>query len=144
MSPLKRLLAAVTLLGVLPLHAQHDAALTAENAWIREAPPGAAVMAGYVTLHNHSAQTLRCTRVSGPDFGAAEIHRSLTKDGHSHMLRDQIVEIPAAGVAQLAPGGLHLMLFRPQRVLAAGDSTTLELDCGSERVSATFVVRSGP
>lgn len=119
-----------------------DGAPRVEDGWIREAPPGAAVMAGYLRLHNDSRQPLRCDGVEGADFGAAELHRTVVEDGQSRMLRDQIIEVPAGGKAILEPGGLHLMLFRPQRELRAGDQTTLTLRCGDVTVSATYRIEN--
>lgn len=116
--------------------------LVAEDGWIRAAPPGAGVMAGYVRLSNRSDRPIRCDGASGADFGAIEIHRTMIEDGQSRMLRDQIVEIPARGSAALAPGGYHLMLFRPQRPLAAGDRSSLSLICGDIRLTTEFTARS--
>lgn len=109
--------------------------------WIAEAPPGAQVMAGYLRLHNHSREALRCDGVSGSDFGAGEIHRTVVEDGRSRMLPGQQIEVAAGGSVDLAPGGLHLMLFRPQRELSSGTRTTLVLDCGERRPSIEFIVR---
>jgi copper(I)-binding protein len=121
--------------------AQGVPAVSARNGWIREAPPGATALAGYVSLANAGATPVHCASVSGPDFGAAELHRTVVEDGVSHMLADQAVEVPAGGVAELAPGGLHVMLFRPSRALHAGDTTTLTFHCGNTAVDATFVIR---
>lgn len=117
--------------------------LSAEDAWIREAPPGAAVMAGYVVLRNAGAQPIRCSAASGADFGAIEIHRTVVEDGRSRMLRGQVVEVPPGGSVQLAPGSYHLMLFRPQRPLAAGDTSRLRLDCGEQHIETVFTIRKG-
>lgn len=121
-----------------------SAPLQATGAWIAEAPPGAQVMAGYVRLSNRGSEALLCDAVSGTDFGAAEIHRTVIEDGRSHMLRGQQIEVPVGGSAELAPGGLHLMLFRPQRELPAGTRTTLVLDCGEHRPSIEFIIRPRP
>ena len=114
---------------------------SARDGWISEAPPGASALAGYVTLVNPTTAPLHCDAVSGPDFGAAELHRTLVEDGVSHMLRDQVVEVPAGGEARLAPGGLHVMLYRPQRELKAGNQATLTFACGATKISATFTLR---
>lgn len=119
-----------------------QAAPRIDNAWIPQAPPGAGVMAGYFKLHNDSAQTLRCNGVSGVDFGAAEIHRSVVQDGQARMLRDQVVELAPGETAVFERGGLHLMLFRPQRALGAGEQTSLQLRCGEVTVTATFHVKA--
>lgn len=117
--------------------------LSAENAWIREAPPGAAVMGGFLTLRNNSDQPIRCATISSPDFGAIEIHRTVIEDGQSRMLREDALQLPPGGSAVLAPGGQHLMLFRPQRPIAAGDTARLDFDCGDERLTVVFTVRAG-
>lgn len=117
--------------------------LGAENAWIREAPPGAEVMGGFLTLRNNSDHPIRCTAISSPDFGAIEIHRTVVEDGQSRMLHEDALELPPGGSAQLAPGGQHLMLFRPQRPIAAGDTARLDFDCGDERLTVVFTVRAG-
>jgi periplasmic copper chaperone A len=115
--------------------------IVATDPWIAEAPPGAQVMAGYLRLHNRSGEALSCDGVSGADFGAGEIHRTVVEDGRSRMLRAQRIEIAAGERAELAPGGLHLMLFRPQRELPSGTSTTLVLDCGERQPAIEFIVR---
>lgn len=120
------------------------AGLQAHDAWIREAPPGATAMAGYVRLHNGTTEALRCDAASGPDFGAIELHRSVIEDGQSRMLRNQVIELPPGRDAVLAPGGLHLMLFRPQRPLPAGSHAELTIRCGSQTVTTRFPVLSPP
>lgn len=135
------LLAGVLLLGAGGAQA---AGARIENAWIPEAPPGAGAMAGYFVLHNDSEQPLRCDGAAGADFGAIELHRSIVQDGQSRMLRNQVVEVPPGGQVALERGGLHLMLFRPQRVLRGGDSTELQLQCGEVAVTARFSVERRP
>lgn len=118
-----------------------EGTIAVEQAWIPAAPPGAGVMAGYLTLRNGSAKPLRCERVSGADFGAAEIHRTLIEDGQSRMLRDQVIEAAPGETASLAPGGMHLMLFRPQRELKPGDTTEISLHCDETTVAASFRIQ---
>lgn len=132
---------AALLLLMLAACGRGPGALEARDAWLRAAP-AEAPMAGYVRLRNGTRTDLRCDAAESADFGAIEIHRSSVHEGMSHMLRDQVVEIPAGGGAELAPGGLHLMLFRPQRTLQPGDRSRITLLCGPERVTAEFVVRS--
>lgn len=139
----RRLLGATLLLALVAACSRTPpAAPNAGDGWIRLAPPGAHAHAGYLRLHNPSSQVLRCDRVTATDFGAAEIHRTLIEDGQSRMLRDQRVEVPAHGQAEFAPGGFHLMLFRPQRELAEGDTTTVTLHCGDTAVDAVLTVRA--
>jgi copper(I)-binding protein len=113
--------------------------LTVENARIREAPPTAAVLAGYMTLINTSGKSIRVTGVSSPDFAAAELHRTVVEDGVARMTPVEQLEVPAHERRVLEPGGLHLMLINPHQPLSDGDSVTLDLEDsagGCLRISA--------
>lgn len=142
MTPIRFLLPVLLAGAALSSCTQPTAPLTAHDAWIRAAPPGASAMAGYVEIENHGEAPVRCTGASGADFGAIEIHRTLIENGQSRMLRDQVVDVPEHGRAALAPGGYHLMLFRPQRPLSAGDRSTLTLHCGAVDLTTEFTVRT--
>lgn len=119
----------------------HGPEVVLDEAWVRAAPQGAP-MAGYFRIHNGTAAVLSCDRASSPDFGAIEIHRSLIEDGMSRMLRDQVLEVAPGAEGRAEPGGLHLMLFRPQRPLVPGDQSRITLQCGDQHVSADFRVRA--
>jgi periplasmic copper chaperone A len=127
------------LLWAYALPARAD--LLLEDAWIAAAPPGATAHAAYAQLRNTGSSKQICTAASSPDFGAAEIHRSLIEEGRHRMLRGQQIEVAPGQTTALAPGGLHLMLFRPARPLAPGASAQITLDCGVTTVSAPFFVR---
>lgn len=119
--------------------------LQVSGAWIREAPPGAEVMAGYVTLRNPGAKLQTVCHLDSPDFGAIEMHQTIVENGLSKMLALDELEVPARGEARLVPGGLHLMLFRPQRTLKSGDKVQLNFHCGGKQpLSAVFPVQSTP
>src|SRR5688500_2330218 len=98
-----------------------------EDAWIREAPPGAQALAGYLLLKNNSAQPKMLSKAESGDFGAIEFHRTTVEGGIARMSMDKDVEIPAGGVVTFEPGGRHLMLLRPRRTLASGDSVDVTL-----------------
>ena len=121
----KRHLAA--LLSVLLLMACSRQGIEVSDAWIREPPPDSTVLAGYLTIHNHGANPVTISGVSGEDFSSIEIHRIVTEDGVSRMQRAGALEIPAGERFVLEPGGYHLMLFNPTRQLVAGDSVELML-----------------
>jgi len=104
-----------------------DDTLQVTEPWIREAPPGATVLAGYLTLSNSSDTPIVIEAVSSPAFEAVEIHRSWIEDGIAHMQPVPTLTIPAAGSLSLASGSYHLMLIRPVRALGAGDHVTLLL-----------------
>jgi periplasmic copper chaperone A len=104
-----------------------DSGIQIRDAWIREAPPGSTVLAGYLTLVNQGKADVTITGVSSPDFGAAEIHLSRMENGLAQMVPVEELVIPAGKTVTLQPGSYHLMLFRPARDLHEGDSVTLRL-----------------
>ena len=104
-----------------------DATLTISEPWIREAPPTVRVMAGYMAMVNTGNTTVTVTSISSPDFEAAEIHRTVVKEGVARMLPVTQLDIPANSQLKLEPGGLHLMLFEPQRPLLEGATVTLTI-----------------
>ena len=107
----------VTAAGKLEIH----------DAWAREAPPNAAVMAAYLTLHNHSAKTYTLVSVSSPAFSRVEMHRTEQHDGMTKMLPVSRVMLSTNGSVSFQPGGMHLMLMKPKKHLKSGDSISLTL-----------------
>lgn len=97
------------------------------DAWVREAPPTARVLAAYMQITNLSDSEFTVTSVTSPDFAAAELHRTAIEDGVARMLPVAELRIPAGDSVRLEPGGLHLMLYDPVRPLVQGDSVTLVL-----------------
>jgi periplasmic copper chaperone A len=111
------------------------------DGWVREAPPGAHMMAGYARMQNTAAAPRRIERLTSPQFEAAEAHETVTIDGERRM-REIDLLLPAGAVLELAPGGRHFMLMGPAAPLRAGDQVELRLDCGAEGETAiTLPVR---
>lgn len=131
----------VLLLLLGPSLVTADATLAVNAAWIREAPPATSVMAGYMTLVNAGDTPLIVTSISSPDFKDAEIHRTVVEEGVARMLPVSQLEIPANSPVRLEPGGLHLMLFEPQRPLPAGETVTLIIHRSNDsQITATATV----
>lgn len=102
--------------------------LVGRDGWIREAPPVAPVRAGYVELVNEGGAEVVVTGADSPAFGAVEIHEMTAgDDGAMRMRKVARLVVPAGGRVGLEPGGLHLMLFRPQQPLAPGASVPVRL-----------------
>lgn len=101
--------------------------LQAKDAWVRAAPPGVTMLAGYLTLRNTGKAPVRLTGVSSPDFARVELHRSVLKDGLARMRPVDSLVLPAGGEVRLEPGGYHLMLIQPARALGPGDTVQLRL-----------------
>ena len=140
---LKQLLLATlfALAAILPVTHAADP-VTVEDAWIREAPPGAPMLAGYLVLKNHSKQERALVAAESPAFGMVELHRTVLEDGMARMVAQERIAVPAGGQTALKPGDYHLMLMKPQQPLKAGDTADLVLrfDDGST-VTVNAVVR---
>jgi periplasmic copper chaperone A len=114
--------------------------LEVREAWIREAPQGAMMTAGYARLANTTGAVLVLDGASSPLFDSVEIHRSAVVDGMAKMLQEPLSLAPGA-TAALAPGSWHLMLFEPARGLQAGEKVPVWLQCGTQRSEHAFTVR---
>lgn len=95
--------------------------------WIREAPPSAKVLAGYLELHNTGKKTLTLVQASCADFDKVEIHTTTNDNGMMRMEALSAVDIGKNQKVQFQPGGIHLMLISPKRKLKAGDEVVVSL-----------------
>ncbi len=132
---------------VLPGHSSASdttptAGLEIRDAWSRETPPGKNVGVGYASLRSMGSDR-RIVDARSDVAGRIELHTHVLSDGLMRMRRVESIELPADQPVELAPGGLHLMLFRLTAPLKAGERFPLVfvLDDGSE-VSAEFEVRA--
>jgi copper(I)-binding protein len=115
---------------------------TIEQAWIRAAPPSATALAGYALVRNPCASAVAITDASSDDFIMGMIHETTLEGGVSRMRHVKSVPVPARGEVRFAPGGLHLMLMHPRRVLKVGSKSWVVLVLADgRRVSAEFTVR---
>ena len=143
---LQRTLTALLLLSGSSLAIAADATFTVGEPWVREAPPTANVMAGYMTLINAGDTPVTVTSISSPDFEGAEIHRTVVEAGVARMLPVTQLDIPANNQLKLEPGSLHLMLFKPQRPLSEGATATLTIHRSNGRevtVTAPVIRKTG-
>jgi hypothetical protein len=143
----KRFFFPLLLLGMLsPLMAADGPSVRASLVWIRQAPPGVGVLAGYFVLTNLTDKPLTLTAVESPDFGSVEIHRSFIKNGVEEMEPASNIAIPAKGSVEFKPGSYHLMMMQPKKNLFAGDmaSVTLTFSDGSQLALLAQVRRDPP
>ena len=115
--------------------------LKVERAWIRAAPPGATMLAGYGVLHNAGDAPVVVHGASSPDFGSVSLHETIEVDSVDRMQPIEQIEVAPGASVTFAPGGKHFMLMRPSRSLASGAAVTVHLDTNdSNGVDARFVV----
>lgn len=117
----------VTALLLVATAAAAEPPVSATGAWVRAAPPGVPMMAGYLTLHNATRRVVTLTAVESPNFERIELHRSVMVDGVARMERVPGIEVPRRGEVALEPGGLHMMLVRPIGTVRDGDTVDLVL-----------------
>ena len=127
------------LLGGLQAHA--CAGLEAAQTWVREGPPGAAVLAGFGELRNGGRERLTITGVRSPQFKHVMLHETVFVQGEARMEARPELRIAAHTVRTLAPNGLHLMLMHPPASLQAGQQVSIEFACGDARTQFSFPVR---
>lgn len=122
----------------------HAGGLEVESPWIREAPPGMKILAGYMKLENEKKAALNLVGATSKDFESIEIHHTVFKDGIASMIHQQSVRIPAYSTVKFEPNGLHLMLINPRRELKVGDKVKITLRFSNYRkVKVVFQVRKG-
>ncbi|HEY9855093.1 MAG TPA: copper chaperone PCu(A)C [Stenomitos sp.] len=113
------LIAAMLILVSPPAQAAGPA-IEIEHAWIREAPPGATVLAAYMTLRNPGHRPDRLIRVQTPVAGRVEVHETLVVNGVMRMRPVGQLLLPDGQTVVLKPKGTHMMLMDLKRPVKAG------------------------
>lgn len=120
-------------------------ALQYEDAWIREAPPGMQMMAGYVTIQNNGDKDAVILSAASEAFMDIEMHKTEVTDSTARMIEQENLPIPAGGSLELSPGGYHLMLMMPSTPLKVGDKVKLDFSLeGGSTDNVEFEVLKAP
>ncbi len=99
--------------------------ISVKNAWVNEAPPGARVLAAYVSLENNGNSSIFLNKVDSPDFELIELHESVVVNGVAEMRKHETILIKENEIVEFQPGGLHLMLINPNIRKKQGDKVSL-------------------
>jgi periplasmic copper chaperone A len=117
--------------------------LVVEDAWIRTAPPTAAMRAGYAVLRNAGDAPLVVTGASSDAFGDVSIHATTIENGVARMRELAAIPLAPGESVALEPGGKHLMLMQPGAEFGAGAKAEIRFEIeGGTSTSAEFVVRN--
>ena len=108
--------------------ASEEAGVFVRDAWVRESPPGVAMMAGYMVLQNNTSRSQVLAAASSSGFESVMIHRTIVKDGLAGMVHASQIELTPSASLIFAPGGYHLMLMNPRRALRAGERVVINLE----------------
>ncbi|HEY6894485.1 MAG TPA: copper chaperone PCu(A)C [Rhodanobacteraceae bacterium] len=119
---LPKLALAALLASILAAPFAHaEGKLTVYDAWIRKAPPGASMMAGYATLKNEGDAPLKVLTVQSDAFRQSSIHETVIERGVSKMRELPRIDLAAGATVEMKPGGAHLMLAEPRHPILVGD-----------------------
>jgi len=143
MRPLCARYASALLVGALYCNAAQAAGrLEIDQAWIRSAPPGAMMLAGYAILRNSGDAPLTVTGAQSADFGSVSLHQSVEENGVERMRPLGRFSIAPGASVTFAPGGRHLMLMQPVRALKSGDVVSIHIAVEpGDGTSTGFTVR---
>ena len=122
-------LISVLLLAVLLVSACGGSSddVTVRDAWTRPASAGDNG-AAYFIIENGTGADDTLLSVSSEIASAAEIHLSMMMDGGMmSMQKQESVPVPAKGIVEFKPGGLHIMFIGLTRDLKVGEAITLML-----------------
>jgi len=111
------------------------------GAWIRAAPPGSQMLAGYATLTNTGDTRISILTVQSDAFREAAIHETVTERDVTKMRELQRLDIEPGATVELKPGGRHLMLSDPRHAIVPGEKVGMVFLLGDgNRVQTYFDV----
>lgn len=132
----------VLLLALVAGNAVAAGHLVVEGGWIRSAPPGSTMLAGYGTLHNIGDTAVVVTGAESPDFGSVSLHASTHKGDTEHMQPLGNVTIAPGARLAFAPRGKHFMLMDPKKELRVDESVPIHVTTTQgDDIVGIFVVR---
>ena len=119
--------------------------LTVKGGWARASTPGAKNGAAYVTIMNHGMKSDALIGVLSDVSAKVELHSHKNDGGVMRMRQVVSVPVPAHSVAELKPGGDHIMLMGLKRPLKAGDHIMLRLSfqSGATEILKVMVMKKG-
>ena len=82
-----------------------------ENAYFRQPAPGRSVAAAYCKMTNNTGVQLTLVSFESPVAKSVEVHTTVRVGDMMRMQRLDGITLPPHETVQLAPGGMHFMLF---------------------------------
>ena len=96
--------------------------LNIAHGWARETPPGSLMTAVYGTLTNTGDKTMVIKGVSSDIASHSSLHETLIERDRSTMRPVKSLSLAPGEEAELAPGGMHIMLMKLDSPLKEGQS----------------------
>ncbi|MFC3630483.1 copper chaperone PCu(A)C [Paracoccus angustae] len=101
--------------------------LTVSKAWSRATVGTRRPAVFYVEIRNNGRADDRLIGIETPVADMPMLHRTVIRDGVAAMPHAEAVDVPAGGMAALAPGGYHGMLMELTAPLSEGESFPVTL-----------------
>lgn len=117
--------------------AHADGRLGVFDAWIRAAPPGATMLAGYATLKNEGDAPITVLTVQSDTFRMTSLHETIVEGDVAKMREIHRIVLAPGEELHLEPGGRHLMLMQPRHDIAVGDKVDIRFMLADGRRIAT-------
>jgi len=116
-------IAIAVLMSTLALSA--GAQVQVKDPWVRATVEDQKVTGAYMQLS--SPQTARLVEVRSPVAGMVELHETRMENDVMRMRAVRGIDVPAGGIAELKPGGYHVMLMGLKRQIKEGETVPLTL-----------------
>ena len=102
--------------------------LVVEAPWSRASAGGAGAGGAFMMIRNDGHHGDRLIHAESDVAARVQVHMTVMQDGVMRMRRaEDGVEVPAGGMAELKPGGFHVMLMGLKQPLQEGDSFPVTL-----------------
>lgn len=121
-------LAATALVIALCAPAYAADTVSIKGAWTRATPPGAINSATYAQLHNTGTEERTIVGVTTKAADEVQLHTVIDEGGLMKMRQVTSISIPAGGMAELKPGGYHIMMLGIHEQLRDGENVEIEVE----------------
>jgi hypothetical protein len=114
------------LFSIIFSQAAMAADIKVEHAWMRATAPGQEVAGAFMDIT--STDNAKLVGATSPAAGKLEIHSMSMNNGVMEMRQMKSINLPKGKTIQLAPGGLHVMLFDLKQPMKQGETIPMTLD----------------
>ncbi|HVT31867.1 MAG TPA: copper chaperone PCu(A)C [Rhodanobacteraceae bacterium] len=132
---------AIALLLFVSGSAHAEGKLGVYDAWIRAAPPGSRMLAGYATLKNTGDAPISVLTVQSDAFRQSSIHETVVERDVTRMRELPRIDLAPGVTIEMKPGAAHLMLMEPRHPIVVGEKVEIVfLLADGRRVETNFDV----
>jgi len=111
--------------------------------WIWAAPTSQKMTAAYMVIENHGSNEIDLVSASSDAARVVELHKMELEDGFMRMRKIDSIKIPDGGIAELKPGGYHLMVIDLNKELKEGDKVSMTLQF-TQDIKKTIALTAKP